>query len=67
MLAGGGVRPANVADLVGRTGVREIHLRAAEQVPSASLVRSGYDDGRREVTSAAIVAAVVDALREIAA
>lgn len=67
VLAGGGVRPANVADLVGRTGVREIHLRAAEQVPSASLVRSGYDDGRREVTSAAIVAAVVDALREIAA
>ncbi|MFK3672160.1 copper homeostasis protein CutC [Leifsonia aquatica] len=67
VLAGGGVRPANVADLVQRSGVSEVHLRAVEQVPSASLVLSGYDSGMRDVTSSAIVAAVVDALREVAA
>lgn len=67
VLAGGGVRPGNVADLVRRTGVREVHLRAAEQAPSASHVRSGYDDGHREVTSSAVVAAVADAVRGVAA
>ncbi|WP_349864864.1 copper homeostasis protein CutC [Leifsonia sp. WHRI 6310E] len=67
VLAGGGVRPANVADLVRRSGVREVHLRAVEQVPSASLVLSGYDSGHREVTSSATVAAVVDAVRGVAA
>jgi len=67
VLAGGGVRPANVADLVRRSGVREVHLRAVEQVPSASLVLSGYDSGYREVTSSATVAAVVDAVRGVAA
>lgn len=67
VLAGGGVRPANVADLVRRSGVREVHLRAVEQAPSASLVLSGYDSGHREVTSSATVAAVVDAVRGVAA
>lgn len=65
VLAGGGVRPGTVADLVRRTGVREVHLRAVEDAPSASLVRSGYDSGTREVTSASIVAAVVAAVREV--
>ena len=67
VLAGGGVRPANVANLVRRSGVREVHLRAVEQAPSASLVLSGYDRGHREVTSSATVAAVVDAVRGVAA
>jgi len=67
VLAGGGVRPANVADLVRRSGVREVHLRAVEQAPSASLVLSAYDSGHREVTSSATVAAVVDAVRGVAA
>ncbi|ERK60981.1 hypothetical protein N136_04881, partial [Leifsonia aquatica ATCC 14665] len=62
-----GVRPTNVAHLVQRSGVSEVHLRAVEQAPSASLVLSGYDSGMRDVTSSTIVAAVVDALREVAA
>ncbi|GAA4155753.1 copper homeostasis protein CutC [Leifsonia shinshuensis] len=67
VLAGGGVRPGNVADLVRRTGVREVHLRAAATVASGSLATSAYDSGHRQVTSQAIVAAVVDAVREVAA
>ncbi|MFF2050398.1 copper homeostasis protein CutC [Leifsonia sp. NPDC058194] len=65
VLAGGGVRPSSVADLVRRTGVPEVHLRAVEEAASASLVPSAYDTGRREVTSAATVAAVVDAVRGV--
>jgi copper homeostasis protein len=34
ILAGGGVREGNVADLVARTGVREVHLRGATTRPS---------------------------------
>ncbi|MEN2742782.1 copper homeostasis protein CutC [Microbacterium sp. X-17] len=67
VLAGGGVRPANVAELVGRTGLREVHLRAATTGRSGSLVSSQYDPGHRQVTSGAIVAAVVAAVREAAA
>lgn len=61
---GGGVRPHNVARLVAETGVREVHLRAAVPVVSAGGARSvGYDDGARSLTSAAVVAEVVAALR----
>lgn len=67
ILAGGGVRPANVAQLVRSTGVREVHLRAAQTVPSASAGTSAYDAGTRQTTSAQIVAAVVDAVREVSA
>lgn len=67
VLAGGGVRPGNVAELVDRTGVREVHLRAAITARSGSLVSSPYDPGHRQVTSGAIVAAVVAAVREAAA
>lgn len=67
VLAGGGVRPGNVAELVRRTGVREVHLRAARTAQSGSLATSRYDPGHRQVTSGAIVAAVVAAVREAAA
>ena len=40
ILAGGGVRADSVGDLVRRTGVREVHLRAAREVPSAMVYRS---------------------------
>ncbi|MDN4613998.1 copper homeostasis protein CutC [Leifsonia sp. F6_8S_P_1B] len=67
ILAGGGVRPANAAEVVRRTGVREVHLRAMEAVPSASSTASVYDTGTREVTSEAVVAAVVASVSEVAA
>jgi copper homeostasis protein len=51
VLAGGGIRSGNVADLVARTGVREVHLRA----PAPA--------GGRARTSAGEVAAVVAAVR----
>lgn len=61
---GGGVRTHNVAGIVAATGAREVHLRALGQVASSAAVRSvGYDDGARSVTSAAVVAEVVEALR----
>lgn len=67
VLAGGGVRPANVAALVRDTGVREVHLRGASSVPSAALSTSVYDAGRRDATSPEVVAAVVAAVQEAAA
>lgn len=63
VLAGGGVRAANVAELVRSTGVREVHLRAAQTVPSASEATSAYDPGTRQTTSAELVGAVVAAVR----
>lgn len=58
---GGGVRPANVALIVAETGAREVHLRApGTVVPAGSSV--GYDDGRRSVTSAEVLAEVMSAL-----
>lgn len=35
ILAAGGIRPHNAAEVVARTGVTEVHLRAAAPVPSA--------------------------------
>lgn len=66
ILAGGGLRPANVAELVGRTGVPEVHLRAGVAVLSASR-QSGaastvYDSGFRMVTSEAVVRGVLAGL-----
>ncbi|MFF1571606.1 copper homeostasis protein CutC [Leifsonia sp. NPDC058292] len=66
ILAGGGVRPGNVAEIVRRTGVTEVHLRAGTAVPSAARAAGGaatvYDSGFRMVTSAEIVR---DVLRQL--
>jgi copper homeostasis protein len=62
VLAGGGVRPGNVVQLVARTGVREVHLRAPVDVPSAAQFRNpklAYDRGSRTVTSGALIEHVV--------
>jgi len=65
ILAGGGVRPENVAELVASTGVTEVHLRAAESVPSASAGgQNQYDSGERLVTSGTIITGMRDALSE---
>ncbi|MGO4533764.1 copper homeostasis protein CutC [Leifsonia sp. 2MCAF36] len=63
ILAGGGVRPANAADIVARTGVREVHLRAPRIVTTVGAgAPTAYDTGEREVTSADVVRAVVAAV-----
>jgi copper homeostasis protein len=65
VMAGGSVRPADVADLVARTGVPEVHLRAPAATPSRSRYRNPhlpYDEGTRTATSVETVRAVVAAL-----
>ncbi|GHE13354.1 copper homeostasis protein CutC [Klenkia taihuensis] len=65
VMAGGGVRAENVAELVGATGVPAVHLRAARTVRSLghrSPTAVSYDDGTRTLTSTEEVAAVVAAL-----
>ena len=66
ILAGGGVRPANAAEVVATTGVREVHLRAQELVATAGAAApTAYDSGRalrsrRRSVVSAVVAAVAD-------
>jgi len=55
VMAGGSVRGGNVAELVARTRVPEVHLRAAAVVAGASRYRNPqlpYDTGERSVTAA---------------
>lgn len=58
IIAAGGIRPNNVVELIARTRVPEVHLRAAQQIASASF-RSGdqfgYDSGSRLVTSPRVI------------
>ena len=68
VMAGGSVRALNVAEVVARTGVRDVHLRAPREVPSAS--RTGpsvYDPGHRTITSAEVVRDVVAAVADLGA
>ncbi|HEY3436756.1 MAG TPA: copper homeostasis protein CutC, partial [Actinotalea sp.] len=52
VMAGGSVRAHDVAELVARTGVRDVHLRAPAEVPSPSRTgTTAYDSGTRTVTS----------------
>lgn len=65
ILAGGGIRAHNAADVVARSGVAEVHFKALAPVASASL-RSGvpndYDPGSRPATSADLIADMMRAL-----
>jgi copper homeostasis protein len=72
VMAGAGVRDDNVAALVARTGVAEVHLSATAWMPSGMRCRrDGVPMGasrlpgeyERRVTDAAVVARVVAALR----
>ena len=58
--AGGGVRPADVADLVRRSGVGSVHLSARRR-PGAPV----EPDAPETLTDPAIVAAAVDAAGEL--
>jgi copper homeostasis protein len=71
ILAGGSITSSNVAEVVRLSGVREVHVRGAEQVRSAmrhrrpgiTLVRpQNASDDARMVTSAAGMARLVGAL-----
>ncbi|NHC44498.1 copper homeostasis protein CutC [Motilibacter sp. K478] len=64
VLAGGGVRPHNVADLVARTGVQEVHFRAALPVGPAAGSATGvsYDAGPRLATAAGPIREMLRAL-----
>ncbi|NHC13689.1 copper homeostasis protein CutC [Motilibacter deserti] len=63
VLAGGGVRAHNVAELVRRTGVQEVHFRASVPVaPAASASGVSYETGPRLVTAAGPVRDVLAAL-----
>lgn len=73
VMAGGGITSTNVAEVVRRSGVREVHLRGAERVPSAMrhrrrdslLARRGPPaDDERVVTRQALVRDVREALAE---
>lgn len=73
VMAGGAITSANVAEVVRRSGVREVHLRAAERVPSAmrhrrrdTLLarRQPPSDDERVVTRQALVREVREVLRE---
>jgi copper homeostasis protein len=67
LVAGGRVRPGNVAEIIARSGVTEVHLRAA--VPYASRSRHAnpsqpYDTAPVSVTDAAQVRLLAQVLRE---
>ena len=67
VMAGGSVRGDDVAELVRRTGVPAVHLRAAEPVPRASAGSAtavSYDTAERWATAPGPVRAVVDALAQ---
>ena len=71
ILAGGSITPANVAEVVRASGVREVHVRAASRMDSAMTHRradvtlarpAAIGDYERNVTSAEEMARVVAAL-----
>ena len=65
IMAGSGVTAANVADLVRRTGVKEVHGSCSAPAQTLAVDPLGFDPpGRREI-SAEVVRAMVSALRSV--
>lgn len=65
IMAAGGIRPDNVAGIIARTGVPEVHLRAATPVASANRRGAdalGYDSGCRMATSGTIIDGMLQAI-----
>lgn len=69
-MAAGGISPANVAYIVGRTGIREVHASAKTTVASdmryrhhgVSMGAHGADEYTRHTTSSDMVSMIKDAL-----
>lgn len=66
IIAGSGVTPENVAQIVAQTGVREVHGSASRSgpLPDAATLRLGFATGPRRETDRAIVARLRAALAE---
>ncbi|MDR6507659.1 copper homeostasis protein CutC [Arthrobacter oryzae] len=65
LLAGGGVRPHNVQQVLELTGVDQVHFRPAESIKSKGHVGPMtplYDSGTRDVTSAGMILQMLEAL-----
>jgi copper homeostasis protein len=69
IMAGSGVNPGNVADLIRATGVREVHGSCSRPVPEAHprLIELGFSDPKARGTVAAEVAALVAATETLSA
>lgn len=67
IMAGSGVTPENVTELIRQTGVREVHGSASEAgpAPDARSVAMGFATGPRRMTSAATIRLLRAATREI--
>ena len=72
VLAGGGVNELNAAEIIRLSGVREVHASARHTVeshmtyrrPGVAMGAPGSDEYSRKTTSAAMVAAIVQAIGE---
>jgi copper homeostasis protein CutC len=68
VMAGGSITAANVAEVVAKAGVREVHVRGAGRVESAmrhrqdalSISKTGMGDYERSVTRADEIRRVVE-------
>lgn len=71
ILAGGGIRPANVAALIRSTGVGQVHFSGRRTVaspmhfrnPAVTMGSAGSDAYARSITDPAVVAAIIAAVR----
>lgn len=65
ILAAGGIRAHNVAEITARSGVVEVHFRATAPIASATLrtgLSNDYDSGSRMVTSGAVIDGMLRAI-----
>jgi copper homeostasis protein len=68
VMAGGGIRPDNVVDIVARTGVREVHLSATAWLPSPmTFHRTGLTMGTRAASEYELRATDAGTIRALAA
>lgn len=69
IMAGGGITPANIADIVAETGVREVHASGRLPVTSLdeALVQFGFSARQEYRTDASTVRKILELLKNLAA